>query len=100
MCKYALQRRQPLDLERMAARLGLTVEVVRVALLWLQAKAQITLDTWEADNTLQITPGTTTTDPEARAVLQAQLLELLAEVRAYRRYFLRAKVRELGIPLV
>jgi single-stranded-DNA-specific exonuclease len=100
MCNYALQRQIPLDLDRLAARLGQTVEVIRIALLWLQAKAQISLVQWETDNTVQIQPGTTGADPAASAVLQAQLVELLAEVRAYRRYFLRAHVRDLGLPLV
>ncbi|MCC6458491.1 MAG: DHH family phosphoesterase [Caldilineaceae bacterium] len=99
MCKYALQRGQPLQLDRMAARLGLTTHIMRHSLLWLQAKSHLSLQGWENDDNVQIsaTPSATS-DPEAALLLQAQLTELLAEVRAYRRYFLRAKLSALGLP--
>ena len=103
MCKYALQRSQPLQLDRMAARLGLTTQVIRHALLWLQAKSQVTLQSWEKDDTVQISGassnGALNSDPESAALLLAQLTELLAEVRAYRRYFLRTKPHALGLPV-
>ncbi len=54
MCKYALQRGQPLQLDRMAARLGVTTHIVRHSLLWLQAKSQISLQGWEKDGRVQI----------------------------------------------
>jgi single-stranded-DNA-specific exonuclease len=99
MCKYALQRSQPLQLDRMAARLGLTNEIVRYSLLWLQTKAQLTLQSWETDDAVHIAPATHDADDQAAALLLAKLTELLAEVRAYRRYFLRAKTGELGLPV-
>jgi single-stranded-DNA-specific exonuclease len=110
MCKYALQRGQPLQLDRMAARLGLTTQVIRHCLLWLQAKSQLSLQGWEQDDTVQISSapqngsqnssqnGQNKGDTETTALLLAQLSELLAEVRAYRRYFLRAKINALGLP--
>jgi single-stranded-DNA-specific exonuclease len=102
MCKYAIQRGQPVQLERMAARLGVTAQVIRHSLLWLQAKSQISLQGWGQDDTVQIS-GLPLAVPhngehEDPALLLAQLTELLAEVRAYRRYFLRAKVTALGLP--
>jgi hypothetical protein len=97
MCKYALQRGHSLQLERMAARLGLTTQIVRHSLLWLQAKGHLSLQSWENDDTVQITTAGTNDDPESAPLLQAQLTELLAEVRAYRRYFLRAKPSALGL---
>jgi single-stranded-DNA-specific exonuclease len=98
MCNYALQRSQPLQLDRMAARLGLTNEIIRYSLLWLQAKSQLLLQSWENDDTVQIAAATSNGDPEAAPLCQAKLNELLAEVRAYRRYFMRAKINELGLP--
>jgi hypothetical protein len=102
MCKYAIQRGQPLQLERMAARLGLTTQVIRHSLLWLQAKSQLYLQGWENDDTVQIgnMPANALQNgaPDDPALLLAQLTELLAEVRAYRRYFLRAKPSALGLP--
>jgi hypothetical protein len=106
MCKYALQRRQPLQLDRMAARLGLTTQIIRHCLLWLQAKSQLLLQGWEQDDTVQISSasqdgpqnGQNKGDSETAALLLAQLSELLAEVRAYRRYFVRSKTSALGLP--
>jgi single-stranded-DNA-specific exonuclease len=114
MCKYALQRGQPLHLDRMAARLGLTIQAIRHSLLWLQAKGELSLVGWEQDDAVQISSAPRLTmqpdtllntpyesppaDPETATLLLAQLTELLAEVRAYRRYFLRAKPSALGLP--
>jgi single-stranded-DNA-specific exonuclease len=102
MCKYAIQRSQPLQIDRMAARLGLTNQIVRLCLLWLQAKSQLSLQGWEKDHTVQV--SSVPQDPRQNgdgddaALLLAQLTEFLAEVRAYRRYFLRAKPNALGLP--
>jgi single-stranded-DNA-specific exonuclease len=109
MCKYAIQRNQPLQLERMAARVGLTVQIIRHCLLWLQAKGQLTLRAWDNDDMVQVAApdkhlfAHTEGDPQDGisddpTLLLAQLTELLAETRAYRRYFLRAKVSALGLP--
>jgi single-stranded-DNA-specific exonuclease len=98
MCKYALHRGQPLQLDRMAARLGLTPQIIRQSLLWLQAKSHFKLQGWEKDGTAQIVAASEEADDETAQLLLAQLTELLAEVRAYRRYFLRAKTAALGLP--
>ncbi len=106
MCKYALQRDRLLQLDRMAARLGTTEAVIRHSLLWLQCRGQIRLNEWDPtgtpSDTVQISSGNgaaavdgaPAADPQ---MLQALLDEQLAEVRAYRRFFLRANVRELGL---
>jgi single-stranded-DNA-specific exonuclease len=107
MCKYALQRNQPLQLDRMAARLGVTTQVIRHSLLWLQAKRQLAVESWEQENTVRIgsVPAPFTSSAPSNgsgddaALLLAQLTEFLAEVRAYRRYFLRAKPGALGLPI-
>lgn len=98
MCKYALQRGQPLQLERMAARLGLTPQIIRQSLLWLQARSHFKIQGWEKDGTAQIVQASDEADHEAAQLHLAQITELLAEVRAYRRYFLRAKPSALGLP--
>ena len=101
MCKYALQRDGLLQINRMAARLGTTEGVIRHSLLWLESRGQIALINWDPagtpTDTVHIAPGNGTEQREDRSVLQAELDEQLAEVRAYRRFFLRAKVRELGL---
>ncbi|MEZ4862271.1 MAG: DHHA1 domain-containing protein [Caldilineaceae bacterium] len=101
MCKYALQRDGLLQLDRMAARLGMTEAVIRHSLLWLESRGQIALLGWDPSgapaDTVQIAPGDGQEKGEDRAILQAELDEQLAEVRAYRRFFLRAKIKELGL---
>jgi len=107
MCKYALQRDGLLQINRMAARLGTTEAVIRHSLLWLESRGQIGLDEWDPDgtpvDTVRIAPGAGAplTDGQQQrtdsTILQAELDEQLAEVRAYRRFYLRAKVRELGL---
>ena len=106
MCKFALGRDRRLSLVRMAARLGQTSAVMHQALRWLHARGQISLAEWESDDVVILAamqPGdSATTDPangDSPELLQAQLAELLAEVRAYRRYFLRARTNELGLPV-
>ncbi len=107
MCKYAMQRDQTLHLDRMAARLGVTNQVIRQSLLWLQAKSRLTLQEWEEDDRVRVTLATPDSterqspvpDEGDASLLLAHLTELLAEVRAYRRYFLRAKTRALGLPI-
>lgn len=98
MCKFALQRGQSLHIDRMAARLGTTEAVIRYSLLWLQSRGQITLLDWQSADQVHIMRGDGPADEEEALWIQAQLDQHLAEVRAYRRYFLRAGVDELGLP--
>jgi single-stranded-DNA-specific exonuclease len=98
MCKYALQRDGVLRIDRMAARLGATEGVIRHSLLWLESRGQIRMIDWQAGDVVQIARSAGTLPSDDATLIQAQLEELLAEVRAYRRYFMRAPVSELGLP--
>jgi len=95
MCKYALKRDKRLGISRMAARLGTTEAVIRHSLRWLESRGLIALVEWGERDMLLIAKGEGTTDQSEVPLLQATLKEHLAEVRAYRRFFLRAKVGEL-----
>ncbi|MBX3016219.1 MAG: hypothetical protein KF832_32160, partial [Caldilineaceae bacterium] len=101
MCKYALQRDGLLQLKRMAARLGTTEAVIRHSLLWLESRGQLRLLDWDPagapTDTVHLAAGTGVEQRENRDLLQSELDEQLAEVRAYRRFFLRATVKELGL---
>lgn len=112
MCKYALNRDGRLHLERMAARLGQSNAIIRYALLLLESQGQIALTGWEQGDELRVapphpnTPSTPTHsqmeyaqagDNESSIGYQNLLSEALAEVRAYRRYFLRAAPDQLGL---
>ncbi|MEZ4709389.1 MAG: hypothetical protein R3A44_19425 [Caldilineaceae bacterium] len=101
MCKYALARDGRLDISRMAARLGATEGVIRHSLLWLECKELIRIAEWLEDDALRIeNPRPVATADERNAdrdILRAELEEQLAEVAAYRRYYQRAKLDELGI---
>ncbi len=100
MAKYALSRDGRLPVDQLAARIGSTEAVIRHCLLWLEVKQLVQLVAWENDDIAQIAPGDGSTRSEAeRDILQAELEEQLAEVRAYRRFFKRAKVAELGLAL-
>ena len=101
MCKYALQRDGLLQINRMAARLGTTEAVIRHSLLWLESRGQVRLIDWDPEgtptDTVHIAAGNGVEQRENRDLLQSELDEQLAEVRAYRRFFLRATVKELGL---
>ncbi len=101
MCKYALQRDGLLQINRMAARLGTTEAVIRHSLLWLESRGQVHLIDWDPEgtpsDTVQIAAGNGVESRENRDLLQSELDEQLAEVRAYRRFFGRAQIKELGL---
>lgn len=101
MCKYAMQRDGLVDVARMAARLGSTEAAIRHALLWLESRGLVALVEWgpegHSGDTARLAPGGAPGDPATTALLQAELEELLAEARAYRRYFARARLSELGL---
>ncbi len=46
-----------LDINRMAARLGLTEAVIRQSLLWMEARGEIYLIEWQAGDTVRIAAG-------------------------------------------
>lgn len=112
MCKYALnlpaasaqgagsQGASPqLDINRMAARLGVTEAILRQALLWLEARGDIYLIEWQAGDTVRIAAGDGRTNREQMKQIETEIEEMLAEVRAYRRYFQRARVADLNLQL-
>ena len=87
-----------LPIDRLAARIGVTEEIVRCSLLWLEQKGLLRLQGWEEGDVARVIPGDGREDDDGgRALLQEELKELLAEVRAYRRFFKRAPVGALGL---
>ena len=87
-----------LPIDRLAARIGVTEEIVRCSLLWLDRKGLLRLQGWEEGDVARVMPGDGSEgDGGERTLLQEELKELLAEVRAYRRFFQRAPVGALGL---
>ena len=110
MCKFALNHPQPgegpqtqhlflLNLNRMAARLGSTEEIVRHALLWLEARGDIYLIEWLAGDTVRIAGGDGQARRQEMNQIEVEIEEMLAEVRAYRRFFQRAPLSDLNLRL-
>ena len=101
LCNYALARDGRVDLARMAARLGVTERVIRTALLCLARRGLIELVAWGGDggavDLLRIARGSGSPDWERARQRYTELADQLSEVRAWRRYFLRARLSELGI---
>lgn len=99
MCKYALGRDGLLPIDRMAARLGLTERAIRQSLLWLERRGIIEIVDWETSEStsdvVRIQAGNGNRQEEEADLVLAELEAELAEIRAYRRYFLRARVNEL-----
>ena len=87
-----------LPIDRLAARIGVTEEIIRCSLLWLEWKGLLRIQGWEGGDVARIKPGNGREDDDSeRTPLQEELKELLAEMRAYRRFFERAQVRALGL---
>lgn len=98
MAKYALTRDCQLPIDRLAARIGTTEAVIRHSLLWLEMKNLIRLVEWEGGDVVRIAAGDGNRPDETdRQILQSELDEQLAEVRAYRRFFKRAKIADLRL---
>ena len=99
MCKFALGHDGLLDISRMAARLGLTEAAVRHALLLLESRGRISIDEWSpaGADSLRIRAGEGAPRDEEQPLLWTQLVEQLAEVRAFRRFFQGAAIDELGL---
>lgn len=97
MCKYALARDRLVYLDRMAARLGTTEAVIRHSLLWLQSRGRVQIEEFLEGDAMRIRAGDGQDQKENADMLKAELEEQLAEVRAYRGFFLRARVSELGL---
>ena len=87
-----------LPVARLAARIGATEAIVRHALLWLEQKGILQLRTWEGPGIARVDPGDgRVRDDSERTLVQTTLEELLAETRAYRRFFQRAQLNALGL---
>ncbi len=98
MGKYALSQDGRLPIDRLAARIGVTEAIVRHALFWLEAKRILWVMEWESGDVARIAPGDGLTAGDAALLeKQAELSGLLSEMRAWRRYFLRAGLVELGV---
>jgi single-stranded-DNA-specific exonuclease len=89
-----------LDINRMAARLGVTEAVMRQALLWLEARGEIYLIEWQAGDTVRVAAGDGLPRRDQLQQIEAEIEELLAEVRAFRRFFQRARLSDLNLHLV
>jgi single-stranded-DNA-specific exonuclease len=88
-----------LDINRMAARLGVTEAIMRQALLWLEARGEIYLIEWQAGDTVRIAAGDGQARREQLKQIEVEIEELLAEVRAFRRFFQRARLSDLNLHL-
>ncbi len=101
MCKFVINQGGIFHIDRMAARLGMTESVIHESLLWLRHRGIIELLEWspanEADDAVRIGPGTGARNEEGTALRQARLEEELSEVRARRRFYRSASLRELGL---
>jgi hypothetical protein len=81
----------------MAARLGITEAVMRQALLWMEARGEIYLIEWQAGDTVRIAPGDGQPRRDQLEQIADEIEELLAEVRAFRRFFQRARLSDLNL---
>lgn len=104
MCKHALANDKLLNVERMAARLGAAEAVIRRSLLWLEARGLIVVAEWRQADGLRVEAGARQSGSDGARhtagttdLIEAELEQDLAEVRAYRRYYLRAGLHELGL---
>ncbi len=98
MVKYALGRDAVVDVGRMAARLGQTEAVVRMALLLLESRGKVRVLDWLDGDRAQVAEGDAAAPhPQDSEALWAELEALLAEVRAYRRFLTRARIEQLGV---
>lgn len=98
MVKYALSQDCRLPIDRLAARIGATEGVIRHSLRWLEVKHLVQLVEWESGDVVRIAAGDgTALDATEQQILAAELNAQLAEVRAFRRFFKRAKLAELQI---
>ena len=87
-----------LPIDRLAARIGVTEAIIRCSLLWLEQKGLLRIEGWEEGDVARVGPGDgRERNDDERSLLQEELKELLAEMRAYRRFFQRAPVGALGL---
>ena len=97
MVKHALRHDNILSIERAAARLGTTQQVVRLSVRWLAAKGLIAAQVYDDEDGISLIHGSKNEDSSAKEALQAEIESHLTEIRSYRRFFNRAPISELGI---
>ena len=95
----AAQPTSLLDINRMASRLGLTEAIIRHSLLWMEARGEIYLIEWQAGDTVRIAGGDGRPHREQLKQIEEEIEELLAEVRAFRRFFQRPRLPDLNLYL-
>jgi hypothetical protein len=83
----------------MAARLGLTEAIIRQALLWMEARGEIYLIEWQAGDTVRIAAGDGRPQRAQLKEIEEEIEEQLAEVRAFRRFFQRARLADLNLQI-
>jgi hypothetical protein len=88
-----------LDVNRMAARLGLTEAIIRQSLLWMEARGEIYLIEWQEGDTVRIAAGDGRPQRAQLKEIEEEIEEQLAEVRAFRRFFQRARLADLSLHL-
>jgi len=71
--------------------------VIRTALLLLESRGTVRLLDWLDGDRAQVAEGDATPRSNESKELSAELEALLVEVRAYRRFLVRARIEELGI---
>ncbi|MFN8466380.1 MAG: DHHA1 domain-containing protein [Caldilineaceae bacterium] len=86
-----------LDVNRMAARLGLTEAIIRQSLLWMEARGEIYLIEWQEGDTVRIAAGDGRPQRSQLKEIEEEIEEQLAEVRAFRRFFQRARLADLNL---
>lgn len=92
MCKHAMNRDNTFSIQRAAARLGMTEQIIRLGLQWLIAKGLIRTTDVQTVEQVFLMQGTQEENSERTAQLQTELERSLDEIRAYRRFFLRTKI--------
>ena len=83
----------------MASRLGLTEAIIRHSLLSMEARGEIYLIEWQAGDTVRIAGGDGRPHREQLKQIEEEIEELLAEVRAFRRFFQRPRLPDLNLYL-
>lgn len=116
MCKYALAHGGIADVERMAARIGVTEVIVRLCLRWYQAMGEIALGAWDGDRVQLFSDAAARDQHQQDLSAESELLEAetpgvdildaqgietsarlsIQEMRAWRTFYQRNTLEEIG----
>ena len=94
----AAQPTSLLDINRMASRLGVTEAIMRQALLWLEARRNLPHRMAGRGYRAHCGRGWPPRRDQLKQI-EEEIEELLAEVRAFRRFFQRARLSDLNLHL-